>query len=61
MNNISELLDVHWYLGLPMAYPLNISGISAMTAVYEEVLGDRLIALQLGVWSSLCSADDIFD
>lgn len=48
MNNISALVDTHWYLGLPFAYPLNITGISEMTAIFEEILGDRLIALQMG-------------
>lgn len=48
MNNISALVGVQWYFGLPFAYPLNISGISDMVAIYEEVLGDNLLALQLG-------------
>lgn len=48
MNNISDFVGVNWYLGLPFAYPINTTGISDMTAIFEEVLGDRLIALQLG-------------
>lgn len=48
LNNMSALLDIQWYLGLPFSYPLNISGISELTGVFEQVLGDNLIALQLG-------------
>lgn len=51
MNNITDFVGVNWYLGLPFAYPVNVSGISAMTAVFQEVLGDKLIALQLGMFS----------
>lgn len=50
MNNITAFLGVNWYLGLPFAYPVNISGISEMTGIFEEVLGDNLIALQLGMY-----------
>lgn len=54
LNNISALLDVNWYLGLPFSYPVNISGISEMTGIFEQVLGDKLIALQLGTCSNAC-------
>jgi hypothetical protein len=53
MNNITAFLGVNWYLGLPFAYPINITGISEMTGIFEEVLGDSLIALQLGVYCSM--------
>ncbi|KAF8324445.1 uncharacterized protein EI90DRAFT_2934654 [Cantharellus anzutake] len=48
MSNISTFVDVQWYAGLPFAAPLNLSGIATMTAYAEQVLGDNLIALQLG-------------
>ena len=49
LNNITNFVGTNWYLGLPFSYPVNISGISAMTGIIEDVLGDNLIALQLGM------------
>lgn len=46
--NVTTLTDVQWYLGLPFGYPVNVSGIVEMAKIYEDVLGDNLIALQLG-------------
>lgn len=48
MLNITTLTGAQWYLGLPFGYPVNVSGIVEMVKIYEEVLGDNLIALQLG-------------
>ena len=48
MLNITKLTEAQWYLGLPFGYPVNVSGIVEMAKIYEEVLGDNLIALQLG-------------
>ncbi|KAF8320735.1 hypothetical protein DL93DRAFT_2073392 [Clavulina sp. PMI_390] len=48
LNNISALLGTQWYLGLPFSYPVNVTGISELTGIFEQVLGDNLIALQLG-------------
>lgn len=48
MLNITTLTNVQWYLGLPFGYPVNVTGIVAMAKIYEDVLGDNLIALQLG-------------
>ena len=48
MTNISKFLDVQWYGGLPFAAPLNTSGIALITGYAEEILGDNLIALQMG-------------
>jgi hypothetical protein len=53
LNNVSALLGVNWYLGLPFAYPVNISGISEMAGIFEEVLGNNLIALQLGPYYNI--------
>lgn len=53
LNNISTFLGVNWYLGLPFAYPVNVSGISEMTGIFEQVLGANLIALQLGLYCSV--------
>lgn len=49
MNNASSLVDVQWYGGLPFADPTNSTGIASIIAFAEEILGDRLLAMQLGV------------
>lgn len=46
--NVTQLTSSQWYLGLPMGYPVNITGIVEMMKIYEDVLGDDLLALQLG-------------
>lgn len=48
MLNITTLTSTQWYLGLPYGYPVNMTGIATMAKIYEDVLGDNLIALQLG-------------
>ena len=48
MTNISALLGVEWYLGLPFKDPTNTTGIAAMMATIEDIMGDRILALQLG-------------
>lgn len=58
MNNITAFLGVQWYLGLPFAYPVNISGISEMTGIFEQVLGGNLIGLQMGPYCIVSSTGD---
>lgn len=48
MRNITALLGVDWYFGLPFADPTNTTGISTIAAFAESILGDKLIGLQLG-------------
>ncbi|KAF8332661.1 uncharacterized protein EI90DRAFT_2917640 [Cantharellus anzutake] len=48
MMNISGLLGVEWYSGLPFKDPTNTTGIAAITATIEEIMGDRIIGLQMG-------------
>lgn len=48
MKNISNLLGVDWYFGLPFFDPTNITGITTLAVFSEEVLGTNLIALQMG-------------
>ena len=48
LNNITALTSTQWYLGLPFGYPVNVSGIVDLARIYEEVLGNNLLALQLG-------------
>ncbi|KAF9506580.1 glycoside hydrolase family 79 protein [Hydnum rufescens UP504] len=48
MNNISSLVGTRWYGGLPFADPTNTTGIASIIAFAEQVLGDNLIAMQLG-------------
>lgn len=48
LNNITALTSTQWYLGLPFGYPVNVSGIVNLARIYEEVLGNNLLALQLG-------------
>jgi hypothetical protein len=48
MANISALLGVEWYSGLPFADPTNTTGIAEIAAVSEQLLGHNLRGLQLG-------------
>ena len=48
LNNITTLTSTQWYLGLPFGYPVNVTGIVDLARIYEQVLGDNLLALQLG-------------
>lgn len=52
--NITTLTSAQWYLGLPFGYPVNVTGIVEMAKIYEDVLGDNLIALQLGELLKIC-------
>jgi hypothetical protein len=48
LNNITTLTSTQWYLGLPFGYPVNVTGIVNIARIYEHVLGNNLLALQLG-------------
>ncbi|KAF8316086.1 hypothetical protein DL93DRAFT_2056676, partial [Clavulina sp. PMI_390] len=48
LSNITALTSANWYLGLPFGYPVNVTGIVAMAETFEQILGDNLLALQLG-------------
>ena len=48
MSNITTLVGTQWYGGLPFADPTNTTGIASIVAYAEQILGDNLMALQLG-------------
>lgn len=48
MADISALVDVDWYFGLPYALPINETRIANVVAFAEKTLGGHLIAFQLG-------------
>lgn len=45
MNNISSLVGVGWYFGLPF---LNATNIPAIATAATTILGNNLLGLQLG-------------
>ncbi|KAH8092184.1 hypothetical protein BXZ70DRAFT_951580 [Cristinia sonorae] len=46
LNNASSLVDIKWYLGIPMNDTTNLR--LGIAEVAEAVLGDKLLGLQLG-------------
>jgi hypothetical protein len=48
MGNVSALLGVQWYSGLPFANPENTTGIAEIAEIAEKIVGSNLIGLQLG-------------
>ena len=48
MGNVSALLGVQWYSGLPFTDPTNTTGIAGIAALTQEILGSNLRGLQLG-------------
>ncbi|KAF8316072.1 hypothetical protein DL93DRAFT_2193867 [Clavulina sp. PMI_390] len=48
LGNITALTSANWYLGLPFGYPVNVTGIVSIAEISQQVLGDSLLALQLG-------------
>jgi len=46
LGNVSSLVNIHWYLGIPLNDSANLR--MAIAEVGEAVLGDKLIGLQVG-------------
>jgi hypothetical protein len=54
MLHISELVGTSWFFGLPFDNATNTTGMAAIAATAENILGDTLLALQLGNEPDLC-------
>ena len=48
MANISSLIGVDWYFGIAFADPTNFTNQISVADTVVSVLGDNLIALQMG-------------